>query len=68
MSKSESPFIAAKLVNIEDDKLRKRFESQKRLSAKNEKPKKTGTIPTNALPTIGNVKATVLVIREYLAV
>jgi len=55
-------------VNIAEAILRKRYESQKRLSARKEKPKKIGTIPTNALPTIGKVKATVLVIREYYVV
>jgi hypothetical protein len=57
--------MAAKQVNRAVPNDLKRAESQKRLRPKKAKPIKTGTIPIMALPTIGKVKETVLVIREY---
>ena len=60
--------MAAKQVKIDDIKFLYLQESQNRAKPRNAKPKKTGTIPTRALPIIGKVKETVLVIKEYCAV
>ena len=57
--------MAAKQVNKAYPNDLKRTESQKRLRPKKAKPIKTGNIPIMAFPTIGKVKETVLVIREY---
>ena len=65
MSSSESPFIAAKHVNMAVDRSLYRYESQNRQRPKNAKPKNTGKIPMSALPMIGSVNPTVRVISEY---